>query len=169
MIMHDVIIKGNNKWIRFNDANKECTLGYTTDMQLLFLSSEYSMSTQPDSEYQFRYKLKCLSDQLTTGDIDDLKFLCSDHINVEEVTSGIILWKRLQDCGKLSSGNLDYLKLLLTEIKKQHLYENIFTRTSNGVPHSSQPSQTNNEGAQAQARSTVQSHNGTGRDMECYM
>ena len=91
------------------------------------------MTAQGDSEYQFRYKLKCLSDQLTSSDLESLKTLCSRDVNTEDITSGIMLWKGLQDCGKL---NINHLMLLLTSIGKQHLFENIFNSTGNGVgPH----------------------------------
>ena len=106
------------------------------------------MTANCDSDNQFRYKLKCLSDQLTPGDLDNLKNLCSGHINVEKITSGIMLWRSLQDSGKL---NLDYLKILFTDIGKVHLYETIFSPTSNGVDSQSaavipQPIQEGNYG-----------------------
>ena len=91
------------------------------------------MTAHGDTDYQFRYKLKSLSDQLTSSDLENLKSLCSEHVNVENITSGITLWRSLQDSGKLSINNLDYLKLLLTSIEKPHLYENVFNPTSNGV------------------------------------
>ena len=110
------------------------------------------MST--DSDYQFRYKLKFLSDQLTPGDLDDLKRLCSGHVNVENITSGIALWRGLQDSGKLGVNNLDYLKSLFTSLGKLHLYENAFNPTGNG--ESSQinalPQQTSNKGCNVQER-----------------
>jgi len=94
------------------------------------------MTAQCESEYQFRYKLKCLSDQLTSSDLESLKTLCSGDVNAEDITSAIKLWKSLQDCGKLNINNLDYLMLLLTSIGKQHLFESIFSPTSNGMsPH----------------------------------
>ena len=91
------------------------------------------MTACGDTDYQFRYKLKCLSDQLTPSDLENLKSLCSGHINIEDITSGIMLWRSLQDSGKLNVNNLDYLKILLTGIGKLHLYESIFFPTSNGV------------------------------------
>lgn len=91
------------------------------------------MAAHGDTDYQFRYKLKCLSDQLTPSDLENLKSLCSGHINVEDITSGIALWRSLQDSGKLNVNDLDYLKILLTSIGKLHLYESIFNPTSNGV------------------------------------
>ena len=91
------------------------------------------MITQFNSDNQFRYKLKCLSDQLTPSDLDNLKSLCSGDVNIENITSGIMLWRALQDCGKLSVNNMDYLTSLLNNIGKLHLFENIFNSTSNGV------------------------------------
>ena len=91
------------------------------------------MTAHGDTDYQFRYKLKCLSDQLNSSDLESLKSLCSGHINVEDITSGIMLWRSLQDSGKLNVNNLDYLKILFTSIGKLHLYESIFIPTSNGV------------------------------------
>ena len=103
------------------------------------------MTTQFNSDNQFRYKLKCLSDQLTPGDLDNLKSLCSGDVNVENITSGIMLWRALQDCGKLSVNNVDYLTSLLNDIGKLHLFENIFNSTSsNGMdPHTLTPQQGN--------------------------
>ena len=98
------------------------------------------MTTRCNSDNQFRYKLKCLSDQLTPGDLDSLKVLCRGDVNVENITSGIMLWRALQDCGKLSVNNVEYLTTLLNGIGKLHLFENIFNSTSNGVDsHNSSP------------------------------
>ena len=91
------------------------------------------MTTQCDSDKQFRYKLKCLADQLTPGDLDNLKSLCNGDINVENITSGIMLWRALQDSGRLGVNNVEYLTSLLNGIGKLYLFENIFNSTSNGV------------------------------------
>lgn len=91
------------------------------------------MTTQCDSDYQFRCKLKCLADQLTPDDLNNLKSLCNGDINVENITSGIMLWRALQDCGKLGVNNVEYLTSLLNGIGKLYLFENIFNCTSNGV------------------------------------
>ena len=107
-----------------------------------------------DMDYKFRYKLKCLSDKLTPSDLDNLKGLCSGHVNVENITSGIALWRGLQDSGKLGVNNLDYLKLLFTSIGKLHLFENVFSPIVNG--ESSQinalSQQTSNTGCNQQER-----------------
>ena len=119
------------------------------------------MTARCDTDYQFRYKLKCLADQLTSNDLENLKSLCSGHVNVENITSGITLWRSLQDNGKLSVNNLDYIKLLLTSIGKPHLYENIFNYTSSGVDSHSNaviPQQSSNRDSDVQ-----EGNHGTGK------
>jgi len=101
------------------------------------------MDTERDRAYQFRYKLKHLSDNLTSGDLNQLKYLCQDHIKVEEITSGIMLWKQLEDCGKLGMDNLEYLKELFEGIDRLHLLKELLslpehakaTNTSSQVYH----------------------------------
>lgn len=97
------------------------------------------MTNQGDSEYQFRYKLKLLSDELTPDDLDSLKYLCQEHINTENISSSVMLWRSLQDCGKLGVNNLEFVKSLFTSIGKVHLFDSIFNSTSNGVDSQSSP------------------------------
>ena len=85
------------------------------------------MSTDRDQGYRFRYKLKHLSDNLTSHDLDQLKYLCQDHVKVEDITSGIMLWRALEDCDKLGIDNLEYLKELFKNIDRLYLLKELLT------------------------------------------
>jgi len=92
------------------------------------------MSTERDQAYQFRYKLKHLSDNLTSDDLDRLKYLCQDYVNVDNITSGIVLWRELEDCGKLRIDNLEYLKQLFKNIDRLHLLKELLSSSENKEP-----------------------------------
>ena len=90
------------------------------------------MTAERDRAYHFRYKLKHLSDNLTSDDLDKLKYLCHDYINVDNISSGITLWKELEDCGKLGVDNLEYLKELFDGIDRLHLLKEILSPENKG-------------------------------------
>ena len=68
------------------------------------------------SRIKFRGTLLRVSDQLSTADFDNLKFLCRTVIpnaRMEKIVSGLDLFNALEERGKLSSENVDFLHVIL--------------------------------------------------------
>jgi hypothetical protein len=72
----------------------------------------------------FRLALKSISDRFSSKDVEDLKYLCEDHIplgDLEKLKTGTQLFSELQRRGKISETNLSMLEYLLEGIDKKHL------------------------------------------------
>ena len=122
---------------------------HTESKFLLFVHTAAVNQIQRDSDYQFRYKLKHLSDKLTPSDLEILKDECQEHISLEKlekITSTIQLWKELQDCGIIGVNNIELLKHLLAKINKHRLLEEIFNMSPSNGPglHWAGPAPPNN-------------------------
>jgi len=57
--------------------------------------------------------------------------MCQDYIGVDNITSGIVLWRELEDCGKLGIDNLEYLKELFESIDRLHLLKELLNPSEN--------------------------------------
>ena len=84
-----------------------------------------------DDSVKFNSYLQQIGQQLSADDIEYLKFLCEWVIpessrRMEGVMSGVDLFKLLKDEAKLSTGNLDFLKWILTGIRREHLFGGYF-------------------------------------------
>lgn len=106
-------------------------------MSYNFVHAALDQTIQRDSDYQFRYKLKHLSDKLSPTDLEMLKDECREHITpekLEKITSSIQLWKELQDSNIIGVNNIYFLKHLFTKINKHRLLEEVFSSPpSDGV------------------------------------
>ncbi|XP_033909071.3 protein FADD [Acipenser ruthenus] len=69
-----------------------------------------------------------ISGSLDSENLKNLKFLCGDDIRkkeLENISSGTDLFKNLMEKGKISIDNTDFLRLLLTKIKREDLLEKL--------------------------------------------
>ncbi|TDH16715.1 hypothetical protein EPR50_G00000830 [Perca flavescens] len=76
------------------------------------------------SSSQFNAVLLGISNQLSTKELEDLKFLCIDIIGKrqrDDVKSGIKLFQLLMERGKLGADNTKWLSDSLTNINRQDL------------------------------------------------
>lgn len=101
----------------------------------MFVYAAVDQTIQRDSDYQFRYKLKQLSDKLSAIDIGILKDECHEHIlpeKLEKITTSIQLWKELQDSNIIGVNNIEFLNHLFTKINKHRLLEEVFSSPPSG-------------------------------------
>nr|XP_046240295.1 protein FADD [Scatophagus argus] len=80
------------------------------------------------SSLKFNADLLEISNQLSAEQLSQLKFLCRDHIGkreMENIDTGIKLFDILTQRGKLGPDNTDYLRQLLTEIRRPDLLSKI--------------------------------------------
>lgn len=82
------------------------------------------MAANKKRSITFRTQLFGISNQLTTADVKNLKFLCTDLLprrEVEGIESAFELFTALQDIGELAPDNLGFLEELLKTLNKGHL------------------------------------------------
>lgn len=76
-----------------------------------------------------------ISDGLKKDNLEAMKFLCSDDIGkkkLEKVVNGIQLFQYLQEMQKIGVGNTQYLRTLLTNIKRPDLLEILYEFEKHG-------------------------------------
>ncbi|MBN3285460.1 FADD protein, partial [Polyodon spathula] len=69
-----------------------------------------------------------ISGSLDSENLKNLKFLCGDDIRkkeLEKISSGTDLFKNLMEKGKISADNTGFLRLLLTNIKREDLLQKL--------------------------------------------
>ena len=80
------------------------------------------------ASFTYRKHLFRLSNKLNDSDIVNLKFLCGDVVAkrvLERVTSGYELFLALEGVNRLSATNLDFLELVMENISKAHLVQEL--------------------------------------------
>ena len=73
---------------------------------------------------EFRRCLNRLSNQLSRQNLDDMKFVCKDHVPVarmERVRSSLDIFQALEERGKLSPTNTTFLVKVLVSIERSNL------------------------------------------------
>ena len=73
---------------------------------------------------EFRRCLNRLSNQLSRQNLEDMKFVCKDHVPVarmERVCSSLDIFQALEERGKLSSTNTAFLAKVLISIERANL------------------------------------------------
>lgn len=75
----------------------------------------------------FNAVLLAISDQLSSDQLDALKFLCPDvgKKNLEKITSGRDLFRLLTERQKLAADNTEFLSGLLMKIHRPDLSDNL--------------------------------------------
>ena len=76
----------------------------------------------------FRGILWDISGHLTTVDVQELKFLCRDHIppgRAQTITNAIELFLELENLGLLTDTKREFLASKLTTIRKRHLVDKL--------------------------------------------
>ncbi|XP_029000644.1 protein FADD [Betta splendens] len=84
-----------------------------------------------------------ISNQLSSQQLDDLKFLCTDIIgrkHLEKTTSGRDLFRLLTERQKLGAGDTDFLCDLLNKVHRPDLSDKL--RSCESLPGSSEPDET---------------------------
>ena len=79
---------------------------------------------EPRRKMEFRRCLNRLSNQLSRQNLEDMKFVCKDHVPVarmERVCSSLDIFQALEERGKLSSTNTAFLAKVLISIERANL------------------------------------------------
>lgn len=91
------------------------------------------------SKIVFRAQLFNISNQLTTADVKNLKFLCTDILprrEVEGIESAFQLFTSLEAISELAPDNLGFLEELLKTLNKGHLIRGLKKALANPGSHS---------------------------------
>ncbi|XP_026233723.1 FAS-associated death domain protein [Anabas testudineus] len=94
---------------------------------------------------EFNAGLLAISDQLSSNQLDDLKFLCRDIIGkkyVETTTSGRDLFRLLTERQKLGPDNTEFLSKLLEKINRPDLSERLNSFQDQSGSNDNQPDDT---------------------------
>lgn len=97
------------------------------------------------SALRFNTVLLEISDQLSSNQLDSLKFLCKDIIgkkDLEKTTSGRDLFRLLTERKKLGADNTEFLSELLKEIHRLDLSDKLNSFESQSESSDNQPDDT---------------------------